>query len=415
MIEKRYPAPVHDPPTTDDTVERWAASGAMALTGLPDQPLGPPDGLVDGVERLGARFAGLDTLALLGERAALMGLWRRGAVSCGGSCHLLPSSAGWVAVSLPREEDMESVPAWLELDHLPPTAPATWRAVEGALARRGATELLARARLLALPVAAVGEVAAGLPGVRWSRLGDAPARPLAGLRVTDLSALWAGPLCGDLLARAGADVVKVESWARPDGARRGPAAFFDLLNGGQRSLALDLGNAEGRGVLRRLLRRSDVVIEASRPRALAQMGIDAAELVATGGPQVWISITGYGRGRGPDPEGRVAFGDDAAAAGGLVVWPDDGSPLFCADAVADPLTGLAAAGACLDALARGGRWLLDLPMAGVCAALTGPTLPVPSGVVVADPRARQPAGRAPALGADTGAVLADLAASEHAR
>ena len=55
-------------------------------------------------------------------------------------------------------------------------------------------------------------------------LGDAPARPdVTGLLVVDLSALWAGPLCGGLLAGAGATVVKVESTHRPDGARRGPA------------------------------------------------------------------------------------------------------------------------------------------------------------------------------------------------
>ncbi len=74
----------------------------MALTGHPDKALGPPDGLVEGLERLGSAFAGLDALALLGERAALMGLWRRGPVSCGGSCRLIPSGDAWVAVSLPR-------------------------------------------------------------------------------------------------------------------------------------------------------------------------------------------------------------------------------------------------------------------------------------------------------------------------
>ena len=88
---------MHDLP-----VERWAKSGAMALTGLPHEALGPPAGLVEGVERLGRSFPGLDTLALLGERAALMGLWRRGATSCGGSCRLLPSADGFMAVSLPR-------------------------------------------------------------------------------------------------------------------------------------------------------------------------------------------------------------------------------------------------------------------------------------------------------------------------
>ena len=138
--------------------------------------------------------------------------------------------------------------------------------------------------------------------------------------VVDLSALWAGPLCGDLLARAGATVVKVESTQRPDGARRGPREFFDLLNGHKRSVALDLQSHDGVRVLHDLVRRADVVIEASRPRALAQLGVDGPDLVRAGGPRVWVSITGYGR--SGDAANRVAFGDDAAAAGGLVVWRD---------------------------------------------------------------------------------------------
>ena len=68
---------------------------------------------------------------------------------------------------------------------------------------------------------------------------------MTGLVVIDLSALWAGPLCGDLLARSGATVVKVESTQRPDGARRGARAFFDLLNGRKRSVGLDLQSRQG--------------------------------------------------------------------------------------------------------------------------------------------------------------------------
>ncbi len=151
-MARRYPALV------DATaVERWAASGAMALTGLPDEPLGPPGGLVEGVERISRPFADLDGLALLGERAALMGLWRRGATSCGGSCRLLRSAGGWVAVSLPRREDMELVPAWLELDTTPETTTRTWDVVTETLAQRDPEELMARAELLGLPVARVGE------------------------------------------------------------------------------------------------------------------------------------------------------------------------------------------------------------------------------------------------------------------
>jgi hypothetical protein len=395
------------------SMQRWADSGAMAITGLPDQPLGPPGGLVDELDALGGRF-GLDAVALLGERAALMGLWRRGATSCGGSCRLLPTRSGWLAVSLPRAEDMDAVPAWLELDGRPPaTAPATWSAV----ARRVAAAddpgaLVARAELFGLPLARVGEVVDGDgDGVTSVPLGSALSTGPEGLFVVDLSSLWAGPLCGDLLAGAGAGVVKVESTARPDGARRGPAAFFDLLNGRKRSVVLDFTSRHGVGLLRQLVQRADVVIEASRPRALEQLGIRAVDVVSSesGGPRVWISITGYGRTSACDGIGRVAFGDDAAAAGGLVVW-HEGSPLFCADAVADPVTGLTAAAACLDALAGGGRWMLDVSMAAVCARLAGPTVAVPDELrpTVAEPRARTAPAAAPAPGADTAAVLAEL-------
>jgi hypothetical protein len=401
-IARRYPADVDD-----HRLERWAESGAMALTGLPDQPLGPPDGLVEGIDRLARRFRGLDALALLGERAALMGLWRRGATSCGGSCRLLPVPDGFMAVSLPRAEDMEAVPAWLELDAVLDSVPTTWSAVASNLRRRDPADLLARAQLLGLPAARVGE-SADRVGVLRSPLGDALPQPDAsGMVVVDLSALWAGPLCGDLLARAGARVVKVESTQRPDGARRGPPEFFDLMNGGKRSVALDLQDQAGIRILHDLVRRADIVIEASRPRALAQLGLEARDLVRRGGPRIWISITGYGRAADADAANRVAFGDDAAAAGGLVVWKDQ-VPLFCADALADPVTGLTAADACLQALATGGRWLLDVSMSAVSAALTGPTLPAPGDLPVALPHARPVAARAPELGADTARVLAEL-------
>ena len=103
----------------------------------------------------------------------------------------------------------------------------------------------------------------------------------------------------------------------------------------------------------------------------------------------------------------MAFGDDAAAAGGLVTW-NGADPLFCSDAVADPLTGLVAASACVSALRSGERWFLDVSMAAVCAGLGGPTLPAPAGLTVAAPQARPVDARAPELGADTESVLAEL-------
>ena len=87
-----------------------------------------------------------------------------------------------------------------------------------------------------------------------------------------------------------------------------------------------------------------MVIDASRPRALAQLGLDLDRLLATG-PRVWVSITGHGC-TGEDGN-RIAFGDDAAVAGGLVVH-DESGPSFCADAVADPIAGITAAAAALE-------------------------------------------------------------------
>jgi hypothetical protein len=393
-------------------VTAWAESGAMALSGRPDRaPLGPPATLVDGIEATGrqirARSAALGTtveldwLALLGERAALAGLERRGTTSCGGSTRLLPTADGWVAVCLARPSDVELVPAWLELDRVDDDP---WPAVTSAVAVRASGEVVARASMLGLPVGALGERAGeGAQGVVATRVGEAAAASsLDDLVVIDLSSLWAGPLCASLLASAGARVVKVESITRPDGARRSDDGFFDLLNHAKQSVALDLAAPAGRSALAALIRGADVVVESARPRALEQLGVVARdELAHPSGPRVWVSITGHGR-----SSSRVAFGDDAAVAGGLVVEDGDG-PTFCADAVADPITGLVAAAAALDAVARGGRWLLDVAMAGVAAGLAGPTVPA-EGAVAAAPRARTTPRPARPLGADTAAVLATL-------
>jgi hypothetical protein len=391
-------------------VTAWAESGAMALSGRPDRaPLGPPAGLVGGIASTGRAVTELssslgatvelDWLALLGERAALAGLERRGATSCGGSTRLLAAVDGWIAVSLARPSDVELVPAWLEVGS-PDGEP--WPAIATAVAERASSELVARAGLLGLPVGALGERAAE-GGVVATPCSDAAATTaLADLVVVDLSSLWAGPLCASLLGLAGAQVVKVESRTRPDGARRSDDGFFDLLNHGKQSVALDLPTPAGRSALLALIRRADVVVESARPRALEQLGIVAGdELARANGPRAWVSITGHGR-----TSSRVAFGDDAAVAGGLVVQDDDG-PMFCADAVADPITGLVATAAALDALAQGGRWLLDVAMAGVAAGCAGPTLPT-DGAVATNPRARTAPRSARPLGADTARVLATL-------
>lgn len=311
-----------------------------------------------------------DPLALLTERARQAGLSRRGDVSCGGSSRLLPTADGYVAVSLNRPDDGDLVDAWLE--HRCGEISGVAELPTDLVARRSTTELVERGALLGLPVSAVGEQsAARRPPVRWSPERLTARRRPSNPFVVDLSALWAGPLCGHLLALGGADVVKVESRTRPDGLRRDPHGFFDVLNGNKQAIVIDVEAGAGRDELAALVRRADVVIESSRPRALRHLGIDA-EQIASSVPTVWISITAHGR--GTDGRNRVGFGDDAAAAGGLVVRTDRG-PCFVADAIADPLTGLMAAAAAVRALDANRAGLADVSMSAVAAAAahTAPT------------------------------------------
>ena len=123
---------------------------------------------------------------------------------------------------------------------------------------------------------------------------------------------------------------------------------FDRLKAGHRSLAIDFRTDSGRAELAALLGVADIVIESSRPRALANLGL-APEAIGHPDGQVWLSTTGYGRSQ-PD---LVAFGDDAAVAGGFVGW-DGCEPVFCADAIADPLTGACGALAIAELVAAGG-------------------------------------------------------------
>ena len=118
----------------------------------------------------------------------------------------------------------------------------------------------------------------------------------------------------------------------------------------------DFHTESGRAVLAALLAAADVVIEASSP-ACWRTWASPPRRSGTGTARSGSSITGYGRGE----PGRVAFGDDAAVAGGLVGW-DAGDPVFCADAIADPLTGVYGALAVAHSVAAGGGQLIDLSM-----------------------------------------------------
>ncbi|WP_063039335.1 CoA transferase [Nocardia pseudovaccinii] len=420
----------------------WAASGAMDLTGRPDgapavSPAAAYGLLVETTEALARITAQIgsevraDPGLLLVGRAGLLNLRRGGRQTAGGAGRLLRTSDGWCAITLSRQDDIDSVPAILGMDSV---ADDPWEALTTAARAWTATDLADRAQLLGVPAAALPSAAypadslladarpadarpadalsatappdaampvdadpaaahpfdalpvdahpatrvpddaahrvagsSATPGPQCPWQTSRIAQPVVGARldglvVVDLSSMWAGPLCAHLLGRAGARVIKVESTRRPDGARRGDPRFFDWLHGGHEQIAVDFHTPAGRETLRELVSTADVVIEASRPRAMAQLGLAPGDRMHRDG-QVWLSLTGYGR---AEPM-RVAFGDDAAVAGGLVGW-DAGEPVFCGDAIADPLTGICAALAVCCAVLGGGGQLIDLSMRATAAA-----------------------------------------------
>jgi len=299
--------------------------------------------------------------AVLDARAPWMTLATPGERSPNGSCRMVRAADGWIAVNLPREDDRAAVPAWIGcgLDDEP------WAAIKAAARTRPAVRLAEDAQRLGLPVAVVGAVRAAGADAPFRRSGAGATQPGSRrLRVIDLSSLWAGPLCGALLARAGCAVRKIESAARPDVARLSTPGFFAELNSGKGQLALDFSDPNDLDRLRQEIGRADVLITSARPRAFDQLGLPPEAVFAANPGLVWTAITGYGW-EGPLSH-RVAFGDDAAAAGGLVRWRD-GRPEFMGDALADPLTGLAAAAGTLKALAQGGGGLVDVAMARTAA------------------------------------------------
>jgi len=321
-----------------------------------------------------ARIAALTGQGILTERCACNGFTVPGAISAGGGCRLIAAADGWIALNLARPDDRDLLPALVGDDSFDP---ADDEAVASRIARIPTGALLQQGRTLGLALASGCERPAS-PAVEELVVGPrqtpSTSRPL----VVDLSALWAGPLAAHLLWLAGAQVVKVESRQRPDAMRQGDPGLFALLNQGKDSVLVDLETAEGRAALA-LLHRADIVIEAARPRALKQLGIDAEAIVRARPGVTWITITGHGA-TGPAAD-CVGFGDDCGVAGGLsaALAEASGSWGFVGDAIADPLTGIVAAREAWRSMQDGVSRRIGLSMSGIAA------------MALADERADDPA------------------------
>ncbi|WP_232492043.1 CoA transferase [Novosphingobium kaempferiae] len=308
----------------------------------------------------------LDGATLMGERA-MAGCYRiNGRISAGlGGSHLMPTRDGsWFALTVIRDVDRELLPALFGDAAVDVT---NWDAIAAVVLRHDAAHLLAIGRALGLPVASIDETPVSPPieimtRGKWRNRGSFH-RPL----VVDMSAIWAGPLAGHLFWLAGMEVVKVESRSRPDLIRRDDPATFERINQGKASLLVDFANPAEKRALVDLIRRADIVIESSRPRALLHLGIDAEALVREVPGLVWLSVTGHGA--SGEAANWVGIGNDCGVAGGLsrAMAEAGGGIGYVGDAIADPLTGIVAAREGFRAFRSGEAQRIGLSMSAIVA------------------------------------------------
>jgi crotonobetainyl-CoA:carnitine CoA-transferase CaiB-like acyl-CoA transferase len=249
-------------------------------------------------------------------------------------------------------------------------------------------------RLSATPARAVGSA----PGVgdadssvdrltgpsRPRHRGEPSPKPLAGVRVVDFTAFWAGPSATHLLRALGADVVKVEARQRPDGMRmatiakvtdpdwleRGPT--FHAVNPGKRSILVDMTRPEGRELLLELAASADGVIENFTPRVMHNAGLLYDDFAAVNPGIVMIRMPGFGL-DGPwrDHSGFAQTMEQTSGMGWMCGYRD-AKPIV--RSTCDPIAGMHAALAFLAALDhrdRTGRGqLVELPMVEVALQVT---------------------------------------------
>lgn len=145
--------------------------------------------------------------------------------------------------------------------------------------------------------------------------------PLHGLRVLELGSFIAGPFAGQLLGDYGAEVLKVEATVNGDPMRRwgitqnGESLWWPAIARNKRSVAIDLRQAEGRDVVRRLVGEADIVLENFRPGTLSGWGLDYETLSAINPRIIMVHVSGFGQ-TGPRT-GDAGFGSIGEAMGGI--------------------------------------------------------------------------------------------------
>lgn len=152
--------------------------------------------------------------------------------------------------------------------------------------------------------------------------------PLEGVRVLDLTRVLAGPFCTMMLADLGAEVVKVEVPGVGDDSRgfgpfrNGKSLYYITINRGKKSVALDLKKDEGKALLLRLAKKSDVVVENFRPGTMEKLGLGWEILKKENPRLIYAAVSGFGH-SGPDSR-KPAYDILVQARGGMMSitgWP----------------------------------------------------------------------------------------------
>lgn len=185
--------------------------------------------------------------------------------------------------------------------------------------------------------------------------------PLSGVRVLDLTRVMAGPFCTQLLGDMGAEIIKVESVKNGDETRNWApfwneiSCYFLSANRNKKSLAIDLKRPEGREIILKLARESDVFIENFRPGAIARLGLDYCTLSGINPKLVYVSMSGFGQ-DGPQAS-APAYDLLMQAYSGLMslTGTPEGSPVRTGLPVTDLAEALYAAFGIVSALFHGER------------------------------------------------------------
>jgi crotonobetainyl-CoA:carnitine CoA-transferase CaiB-like acyl-CoA transferase len=211
--------------------------------------------------------------------------------------------------------------------------------------------------------------------------------PFSGVRVADLSMMWAGPYATKLLGELGAEVLKIESPSAWDNIRTlipqpgkadpwNSSYYFNTYNRAKKSVTLDLAQARGRQVLLELLTHCDVLVENYRADVLDKLGLGYDVLRAANPQLVIVSMAGFGK-TGPD-RGLVGFGpviEQMSGLASLTGYDGDEVPYKCGVSYGDPVAGVAAAGAVVLGLLQRRRTgqgvIVDLAQREVAATLAG--------------------------------------------